>query len=176
MPCPLNLITWLGIYHVFTAGTQGGDNSTLRLQLGANMPQPDAYLRILAEYGGHARVASDGYVLGAPDLIAEVAASSASYDLHEKLQAYQQNGVRDYLVWRAQDRAIDWFVLRGGRFRQLPTAADGLLKSKILPGLWLDGQALISGGMLRVYEIGQMGLASHEHRRFVEKLRKRKRD
>jgi Uma2 family endonuclease len=170
-----NLITWLGVYYVFTPGTQGGDNSTLRLQLGAHMPQPDAYLRILAEYGGHARVAADGYVLGAPDLVVEVAASSASYDLHEKLQAYQQNGVREYLVWRTQDQAIDWFVLRGGRFRQLPTAADGLLKSKILPGLWLDAQALISGGMLRVYEVGQLGLASEEHRRFVEKLQKRKR-
>jgi Uma2 family endonuclease len=170
-----NLITWLGAYHVFTPGTQGGDNSTLRLQLGAHMPQPDAYLRILAEYGGQARVGSDGYIVGAPDLVAEVAASSASYDLHEKLRAYQQNAVREYPVWRTQDRAIDWFIRRGGKFKQLGTDADGLMKSKALPGLWLDAQALITSAMVRVYEVGQLGLASEEHRRFVEKLRKRKR-
>jgi Uma2 family endonuclease len=170
-----NLITWLGIYHVFTPGTQGGDNSTLRLPLGTNMPQPDAYVRILAEYGGGAQVGSDGYILGAPDLVAEVAASSASYDLHEKLQAYQRNSVREYLVWRTQDRAIDWFTLRGGKFKRLPAGADGLIRSKVLPGLWLDAQALIAGAMVRVYETAQLGLASEEHRRFVEKLRRRKR-
>jgi Uma2 family endonuclease len=93
-----NLIGCLGIYRTFTPGIVGGDNSSVRLPLGLNMLQPDAYLRILPEYGGRARVGADGYVVGAPDLIAEVAASSASYDLHEKLQAYQRNSVREYVV------------------------------------------------------------------------------
>ena len=95
-----------------------------------NMPQPDAYLRILAEHGGQAKVGSDGYILGTPELVGEVAASSASYDLHEKLQAYQRNGVREYVVWRTQDQAIDWFFLRGDKFKLLPADTDGILKAK----------------------------------------------
>jgi Uma2 family endonuclease len=169
-----SLITWLGVYQIFTPGTKGGDNSTLRLQLGMNMPQPDAYLRILPEQGGQAKVGSDGYILGAPELVGEVAASSASYDLHEKLEAYQRNGVREYVVWRTQDQAIDWFFLRGGKFKRLPADADGILKSKVLPGLWLDPRALVAYDMVKVHEVAQAGLASDEHRRFVERLRKRK--
>jgi Uma2 family endonuclease len=170
-----NLIIWLGVYHAFTPGTQGGDNSTLRLKLGANMPQPDAYLRILPEFGGQARVGADHYVFGAPDLIGEVAASSASYDLHEKLKAYERNGVREYLVWRTQDQAIDWFFLRGGKFKPLSKGQDGLLKSKVFPGLWLDTEALLAGDMLKVHQTVQAGLASEAHQEFVEKLQKRKR-
>ena len=96
---------------------RGGDNATLRLDLD-NEPQPDGYLRLLPECGGQARLV-DGYVTGAPELIVEIAASSASYDLHEKLNAYRRNGVREYVVWRVWDQAVDWFVLRGGRFEPL---------------------------------------------------------
>lgn len=184
MPSPVNdndhgfphfdLITWLGMYRIFTPGTRGGDNSTLRLELGASMPQPDAYLRIVEEYGGRARVGSDGYVLGAPDLIADVAATSASYDLHEKQSAYQRNAVREYLVWRTQDRALDWFVLRRGTFKPLAADRDGILKSKAFPGLWLDVPALIAEDMMKVYQVVQAGVASADHQEFVAKLQKRK--
>jgi Uma2 family endonuclease len=169
-----DLITWLGTYHVFTPGTMGGDNATVRLHLGENMPQPDAYLRILPEYGGQASVGGDSYVLGAPDLVAEVAASSASYDLHEKLHAYQRNGVREYIVWRTRDRTIDWFFLRGSKYQPVSPDKNGLFKSKCFPGLWLDAEALIGGEMAKVYKAAQDGLASTEHQRFVEKLRKKK--
>jgi Uma2 family endonuclease len=83
------MITWLGIYSLFTPGTQGGDNS-VRLSLGANKPQPDAYLRLIEECGGQSKVGPDGYLAGAPELVGEIAASSASYDLHEKLRAYER--------------------------------------------------------------------------------------
>src|SRR4051812_13988373 len=94
-----DLITWLGQYRVATPGFSGGDNGSLRLDLD-NMPQPDAYLLILPSHGGQARIDEDGYVVGAPELVAEVAASSASYDLDVKLNAYRRNGVREYIVWR----------------------------------------------------------------------------
>jgi Uma2 family endonuclease len=169
-----DLIACLGFYRVFTPGIKGGDNSTLRLPLGENMPQPDAYLRIMEECGGQAKVGSDHYIFGAPDVVCEVAASSASYDLHEKLRAYQKNGVREYVVWRTEDRAIDWFSLRAGKFKPFPVDSDGLLKSKALPGLWLDAEALIAGDMVKVHEAAQHGVASEDHEKFVEKLRKRK--
>ncbi|MEB3343019.1 Uma2 family endonuclease [Okeania sp.] len=45
----------------------------------------------------------DGYVEGAPELIVEISASSASIDLHDKLKAYRSNQVQEYLVWRFYD-------------------------------------------------------------------------
>src|SRR5206468_3029111 len=103
-----------------------------------NMPQPDAYLRILETYGGQSRISADRYVEGAPELVAEVAASSVDYDLKVKLPVYRRNGVREYVVWRVSDRAIDWFVLRAGQFDRLPLTPQGLYQSEVFPGLWLD--------------------------------------
>jgi Uma2 family endonuclease len=164
-----DLITWLGVYRMYTPGVQGGDNGTLRLDE-LNAPQPDAYLIILPSHGGQARVDTDDYVVGAPELVAEVAASSAAIDLHGKLTAYLRNGVREYVVWRVYDRAIDWFVSRNGRFDRLLPGADGHLESEVLPGLWLDPAALIGGDMLSVARTVQQGIASPEHAVFVARL------
>ena len=87
----------------------GDDNTTLMLDLD-NVPQPDGYLRLLPECGGQT-IIFDSFVEGAPELIAEVAASSKSYDLHDQLNAYRRNGVQEYVVWRVWDKAFDWFVL-----------------------------------------------------------------
>jgi Uma2 family endonuclease len=154
----------LFIYRVHTPCVRGGDNATLRLDLD-NEPQPDGYLRLLPECGGQARLVG-GYVTGAPELIVEIAASSASYDLHEKLNAYRRNGVQEYVVWRVWDAAIDWFVLRGGRFEpQQPR--DGIYRSEVLPGLWLASDAVLQGDLARVLAVLQQGLASPEHAAFV---------
>lgn len=161
----LRLTTWLGTYLAFTPGVDAGDNATIRLDLD-NEPQPDAFLRILPECGGQSW--NDGrYIGGAPELIAEVAASSASYDLHDKLHAYRRNGVREYLVWRVLDRAIDWFALRHERYE--PISADRL-RSEVFPGLWLDAAALLRGDLAQVLALLQQGLASPEHAEFVRRL------
>lgn len=91
-----DFITWLGVYRAVTPGVLGGDNSTLNLDLD-NSPQPDGYLRIIEQAGGQSRI-SDGYLVGAPELIVEVAASSVSYDLHDKRNAYRRNGDRKSVV------------------------------------------------------------------------------
>src|SRR5437879_6656906 len=93
------LIGWICHYWAATPGVEGGDNGSLRLDLD-NEPQPDAFLMIQAAYGGQARIDAEGYVTNAPELIAEVAASSASYDLGSKLDVYRRSGVREYIVWR----------------------------------------------------------------------------
>jgi Uma2 family endonuclease len=164
-----NVIIWLGNYLLATPGVEGGDNSTLRLDL-ENEPQPDAFLRIRPELGGRSR--RDGrYVGGAPELIAEVAASSASYDLHDKLRVYQRNGVPEYLVWRVWDGAIDWFVLREDRYERLALDPAGHYRSAVFPGLWLDPGALVRGDLAQVMAVLQQGLASPEHAEFVARLR-----
>ncbi len=164
-----NLIGWLSAYQARTKGVEGGDNATVRCDED-NVPQPDALLFIVPECGGQVRLDNDGYVVGAPEWAGEVAASSASLDLHEKLDVYRRFGVREYLVWRVFDRAIDWFVLRGGAYRALRSSPDGIYRSKTLPGLWLDPAALIDGNMPRVLEVVEQGIASPEHAAFVARL------
>jgi Uma2 family endonuclease len=163
------LITWLGTYEAATSGVGGGDNSTARLDLD-NESQPDALLLIDPERGGQARISADDYVERAPELVAEVAASSASFDLNTKLNVYRRNAVREYLVWRVLQHQFDWFVLRSGQFQPLPPDAEGILRSEVFPGLWLDAAALIRGDMPRVLAVVQQGVASPEHAAFVRLL------
>lgn len=161
-----NVIGWLAYYAAFTPGVRGGDNSSLRLDLD-NEPQPDAFLRLLPTHGGQCQIDADGYVSGAPELIAEVAASSVSYDLGAKLNAYRRNGVREYVVWRVLDAEIDWFILRGGAYERLAVDADGIYRSQVLPGLWLDTAALLRDDLAAVLRVVQQGMASPEYLAFV---------
>jgi hypothetical protein len=73
----------------------------------------------------------EGMLEGPPGLIAEIAASSVSYDLHDKFGACRRNGVQEYLIWRVSDRSIDWFELVGGDYRPMRTAADGVFRSQV---------------------------------------------
>ena len=160
---------WLGSYELGTPGVEGGDNSTVRLDL-TNEPQPDCVFFIQPEHGGQVRIDADGYIEGAPDLVAEVTASTASYDLHDKLASYRRNGVREYLVWRVLDRQLDWFVLREGQYERLDPAPDGSLRSTVFLGLWLDPAALLRGDLATVLELVRQGLASPEHAEFAARL------
>jgi Uma2 family endonuclease len=136
----------------------------------ANEPQSDLLLLIDSACGGQARIGEEGYVETAPELVLEVAASSASYDLHDKLDAYRQNRVREYVVYRVLDREVDWFVLQGEEYRPLSPDADGIFKSTIFPGLWLDAPALVRGDLAGVLSVVGDGTRSPEHAEFVKRL------
>ncbi len=164
-----HVIGWLVAYEAGTPGARSADNSTVRLDE-VNEPQPDAFLFVDPARGGQARISKDGYLEGAPELVAEVAASSASYDLHTKLEAYQRNNVKEYLVWRTLDGEVDWFALRAGRYQPLAPGPDGVLRSEVFPGLWLDAAALVRDDLARVLAVGQQGRASPEHAAFVARL------
>ena len=162
------LIGWLALYSWNTPGVLLSDNATVRLDL-HNEPQPDALLRV--DCGGQSRGDEDGYIEGAPELVAEVAASSASYDLHDKLRVYQRNGVREYIVWRTVDRSIDWFELAGDEYRPLLADADGITRSKAFPGLALAIDALLAGGFRAVEAALRDAMATPEHEAFVAALK-----
>ena len=83
------------------------------------------------------RISTDDYVEGAPELLAEIAASSASYDMHDKMDAYRRNGVQEYLVWRVYDEQLDWFALRDGEYIRLTPDESGVTSSRVFPGLRL---------------------------------------
>ncbi|HET6387663.1 MAG TPA: Uma2 family endonuclease [Armatimonadota bacterium] len=163
------LVWWIVTYKMATSGLRSGDNSTVRLGP-EDEPQPDILLMIPHERGGQALVGPESYVEGAPELAVEVAASSVSYDLHIKRSVYEERGIREYIVWRVKDHAIDWFALQGDRYQPLQPGPDGILRSEVFPGLWLDPKALIAGDGPRLMAVLQQGIASPEHAAFVERL------
>lgn len=156
------IIAWLVTYEAATPNVMVCDNATVRLDL-ENEPQPDGLLRLNEAVGGQSRITEDDYLEGAPELIVEVAASSASYDLHDKLRAYRRNGVKEYLVWLVQQQQFRWYELREGEYRLQEPDENGILKSWVFPGLWLDVQALLAGQMQRVLAVLQEGIISQEH-------------
>jgi Uma2 family endonuclease len=166
------LVTWLGLYQLLTPGTEGGDNTSIRFD-DDNMPQPDAILRIDENLGGRSRVDADGYYVGGPELVAEVARSSELYDLGVKRDVCRRHGVQEYIVWRVDDRAVDWFVIRNGLYFPLDPGPDGVLRSEVFPGLWLDPAALVAGDATRLLAVAQQGHGSPEHAAFVAELRRR---
>jgi Uma2 family endonuclease len=161
------IMGWLGTYEAATPGVEALDNTTVLLDTD-NEPQPDALLRI--ETGGQSRINKDDYVEGTPELIVEIAASSASYDLHEKLKVYRRNQVQEYLIWRVYDHQFDWFRLQQGEYIQLQPNADNIICSQIFPGLWLDKTVLLGGDLGKVLTVVQQGLASPEHENFISRL------
>jgi Uma2 family endonuclease len=164
------LALWLGVYEFATPGIGGVGNCTVRLDLD-NEPQPDLLLRIPETAGGTSRVGTDGYLEGPPELVVEVAASSVSYDLNQKLHAYRRNGVQEYLVHRVDDGEVDWFVLERGTYARMQPHRDGLLKSRAFPGLWLDVQALLRGDLLAMRSAVERGCSDPAHAAFVTRLR-----
>ena len=157
-----NLHGWLWFYAMATPPVELGIEPTIRLDWD-NEPQPDGVLRIPAEVGGISRLSEDDYIEGAPELVFEIAASSAAIDLNAKMNAYRRNGVQEYLVWEVFNNQLSWFQLVDGRYLPLETDPDGILKSHVFPGLWLAASALLSGDMSQVVEVTQQGLASLEH-------------
>ena len=165
-----DLIGWSWTYRANTPAILVADNTTDRLDEDTE-PQPDIVMMIDPAKGGQARISDDDYVEGAPELVAEVAASSVSYDLNAKLETYRRNGVREYLTWRVRDRAIDWRVLRGASYEPLATDERGRYRSEVFPGLWLDPEAMLRGDLATVLEVLRQGLASPEHAAFAERMR-----
>ncbi|MFI5459928.1 MAG: Uma2 family endonuclease [Isosphaerales bacterium] len=166
-----DLMGWLGTYAAYTPGLDAGSSCHVRLDWD-NEPQPDCVLFIAPESGGQVKIDAEGYLESAPDLVAEVGSSSVSYDLHDKLDAYRRNGVREYLVWRVLDRQTDWFVLRGERYELIAAAPDGTLRSTVFPGLWLDTAALLRGDLKAVLAVLQHGLNSPEQADFAAHLQR----
>lgn len=160
---------WVGLYQLATPHLVSAIEGTIRLDR-SNQPQPDVHLRIAPGFGGQATRSVDGYVVGPPELIIEVAVSSASLDLGDKLEAYRRNGVAEYIVWQVKRQAIDWFRLHEGRYEKLMPGPGGIIRSLIFPGLWLDPGALIRGDLPAMNAAVLAGLATAEHAAFVARL------
>ncbi len=160
---------WLGFYRSLTPGLGSSGNTTVRLALD-NEPQPDLLLWRPERAGGRSRVGADGYLEGPPEPVIEVAASSASYDLHQKLRVYRRNGVLEYVVHRVEDREVDWFLLEGGAYVRQQPDTNGLLHSRTFPGLALDGAALLRDDLAALRARVEREVGAPEHRASVSRL------
>lgn len=163
------IVTWLGVYQISTPGVRLGIEPTVRLDLD-NESQPDAVLFLDRRIGGQAQLSTDDYIEGAPELVVEIAASSAAYDLYDKKKAYRRNGVQEYIVWQIFENKLDWFQLSEGEYLPLEPDAAGVLRSPLFPGLWLAVPSLLEGNMAQVLTVLQEGLNSPEHAEYVKRL------
>lgn len=163
------IMGWLAAYCAATPGVEFADNVTVRLDRD-NEPQPDAILRLLPEVGGQSWISEDDYVEGIPELIIEVAASSAAYDLHDKLKVYRRNGVPEYLVWQVYEQKLDWFRLQEDTYIRLKPDEGNIFQSQIFPGLRLAITPLLTGQLAQLLAKLQLGLTTPEHTAFVKHL------
>jgi Uma2 family endonuclease len=161
--------TWVGTYAAATPGVEAVSNTTAQLDVD-NVPQPDALLRITEECGGQSKVDGKDYLEGAPELVIEVAASSVSIDTRQKLQAYRRNGVREYLIWLAEEGEIRCLQQVEGEYRNAKPGSDHVFRSAAFPGLWLDLKAALSLDAAGVLRVLQNGIKSRAHREFVARL------
>ena len=177
MPSPLadihsvfhfRLNIWLGYYVAATPGCTGGSNGTW-LMSKENVPQPDLALCINPERGGQSR--DEGkYAAGAPELIVEISHTTSARDAGIKLRLYERCGVREYVIVRPEKKQVTWRELEEGRYREIEPSADGILRSCVFPGLWLNTAALWSEDFAGLAATVQQGMATAEHAEFLRKL------
>jgi len=158
---------WLAYYAQATPGCSAGNNSTWLMLDSA--PQPDAYLRILPAHGGQS---SDGklYTVGAPELAVEICLTSTEVDFGPKRKLYQRAGAREYITIETFRKRIVWRALVDGVYMQQEAPRDGILRSEVFPGLWLDVAAFWADNGAKMLAALNAGLASDEHQKFVAHL------
>lgn len=166
------IMSCFGVYFLSTKGVSLLDNTTFIISE-TYEPQPDAVLRIDEEHGGKSWVNDDDYLEGSPELVVEIASSSASYDLYDKLEMYQDRGIQEYIVWRVLDRQIDWFALKAGKYQRLAADASDIVESEVFPGLRLNIGALQKNDLATVLADLQKGMKSKSYQDFVKELAKK---
>jgi Uma2 family endonuclease len=164
-------VRWLDEYAEATPGTKELSNNTQILGPDSE-PEPDNCLFIVPEYGGRVFVDENDYLNGSPELVVEVSSSTESIDLHRKMLDYEKAGVLEYVVLALRTQQVFWFVRRRGKFKEVPLPADGIFRSRVFPGLWLDAEAMLQNNRQQVLAALKQGLASPEHAAFLAKLAK----
>lgn len=138
------VVAWLVDYEIKHAGVAASGPCTLILDEW-NEPEPDSVLFV--ELGGQTTLRDD-YLVGPPELIAEVVdESTAHLDLGPRMEAYRRNGVREYLAWAIHEGRVLWLELVDGTYAELVPDDAGVIESRVFPGLRLNVKALASGDM-----------------------------
>lgn len=157
---------WLGTYLAATPGLRLLDNATVKLDA-ENEVQPDAALCVAKS--GQTEVI-DNYLHGAPELVVEIASSSAAYDLHEKLRVYRRTGVLEYVIFLTLEQETLWFRLNEGRYDEVSPDDAGIIRSRTFPGLHLHPEKFWADDLAGLLETLQLGTNSLEHAAFEASL------
>jgi Uma2 family endonuclease len=164
----LAALVWLNQYALRTPGVHVLNNSTVIFDA-ENELQPDSGLHIRSEWGG--RTWHQGrYIAGVPELVVEVSRSTRYVDLGPKFMEYESAGVLEYIVRAIDPDEVIWHILESSRFIPIAPDADGLLRSRAFPGLWLDPKALLAEDQDAVRQALDRGLDTPEHAAFVARL------
>ena len=163
------VIHWLAEYEVNTPGTEVVENTTHIMGPDSEL-QPDAGLLISPDRGGQTRIDKKGNLVGASELIAEVGHSTESIDLNAKKKDYEKAGVLEYVVVALRTKKVFWFGQLAGKLVEREPDADGIYRSEIFPGLWLDPAAMLRRDGRGVLAVVRRGLATAEHKAFVARL------
>ena len=167
------IVGLLVAYEVETPGVEVGDNSTAQID-DDHDPQPDAYLLVLPEYGGQVEFTESDFIRNAPEMIVEIAGHSLATDLGRKKAIYEADGCREYLVWATDERRFYCFRNGTGGFEEVSGGThDGVFRSVVFPGLWIDMKALLADDLRAAMTTLRRGLESTEHAAFASELASR---
>ncbi|HAG06564.1 MAG: hypothetical protein XD69_1192 [Clostridia bacterium 62_21] len=84
---------------------------------------------------------------GAPDLVVEILSpATAYYDLRKKFKVYERCGVREYWIVDPEEKSVQVFVPRDGKF-VLDQEAEGTgeVSSRVLPGFTVRLESIFEG-------------------------------
>jgi Uma2 family endonuclease len=161
----------LGVYKSATPGVELSDNTSTILGEECEV-QPDLSLRLLPEFGGRTRLRAKKKIVGPPELVVEISHNTRSIDLHFKKHEYERAGVLEYVVFCIEEEELFWFNLQSRR--KIPATADSTYRSRVFPGLWLNGPSLVTRDTARLIATVQAGIATREHSEFVRRLKSRR--
>jgi Uma2 family endonuclease len=165
-----NLTGLLCMYSFETPGTIVQIATPTRLGPKSEV-QPDSALLIDPAFGGRTFDDERGLTTNAPELVVEIASSTLRLDLNAKKRVYEEAGALEYVVLDVPHQKFHWFALNEGRFEPLEIDPDGLYRSKVFHGLWVDEAAFVRNDGRAMTTSLRLGLESPEHAAFVERLR-----
>ena len=178
VPSPLSLehgsldsliIWWLAHYAHATPGCKAGNNSTWLMLVAHRNPMPScgSCPRTVGSRGRERQFGA-----GAPELAVEVCVTSTEVDFGPKLKLYERAGVREYITIELFGQRIVWRMLENAVYVAQQVPSDGVLRSQVFPGLWLDVAAFWDDDGAKMLAALNAGLSSEDHQRFVERLRR----
>ncbi len=101
------------------------------------------------------------YLDGPADLAIEIVSpDSETRDRETKLREYEEGGVREYWLIDPLRLTATFYALENGRYVAIPVGADGKVRSRVLQGLWLRPEWLLSeprpklADVLRAWDLG----------------------
>ncbi len=165
-------LTWSGIYALSTPGLRIADNVSLRLGQDSEV-QPDICAWTDKSVSTQTKNEEE-YLENVPELVVEIAASSASFDLRDKMQLYRRHGVREYLVLTVYEQETHWFTLDADNlYRPLLPDEKGIFHSVVFPGLRFAAGPFWRREWAKLHAVLQEGMASPEYAAFAARLQEK---